>query len=182
MVSTRPPPSPANGRIPYPAAELLAPGDVGLAPSSTAGLVDSRRGSSPGEAVSPSAQPTGLKRLKSMRDRVRDRSRDRTKPVGRDRAGSVAVATLGQHHPDAKDSTERETSTQGLKNWWKTFSANRPATPSPPPYQPSFRHGTATTTTMSTRRVFGVPLQRALSYASMQISTSGPDGSLYVWG
>lgn len=32
------------------------------------------------------------------------------------------------------------------------------------------------------RVVFGVPLEISTQYASVQLSTSGPDDSLYVWG
>jgi hypothetical protein len=35
---------------------------------------------------------------------------------------------------------------------------------------------------VDTRCVFGVPLSENIEYASVQISTAGPDGALYVWG
>jgi hypothetical protein len=35
---------------------------------------------------------------------------------------------------------------------------------------------------IDTRCVFGVPLSESIEYASVQISTAGPDDALYVWG
>jgi hypothetical protein len=35
---------------------------------------------------------------------------------------------------------------------------------------------------IDTRCVFGIPLSESIEYASVQISTAGPDGALYVWG
>lgn len=35
---------------------------------------------------------------------------------------------------------------------------------------------------VDSRCVFGVPLRESIEYASVQISTAGPDGALYVWG
>lgn len=186
-----------TGRIPYPSADTLAPGDVGLAPGGASGSAgagagvgggtggaDIRRGATTSAAT---MQQSGLQRLMSMRTRDRSRDGDRVKP-GRDRAGSVAVATLGHHAEKQKDVNEREQSTQGLKTWWKAFSQRQPpasaATTSVTstggsalPHPPAFRKTVATP-----GKVFGAPLSRVLTFAAMQISTSDPDGSLYVWG
>jgi len=32
------------------------------------------------------------------------------------------------------------------------------------------------------RGVFGIPLAKSIEYASVQVSTAGPEGALYVWG
>jgi hypothetical protein len=119
-----------------------------------------------------------------VRDRSRERSRDRSKPVKRDRAGSVAVASLPSNSKKMTEG-ERETSAQGLKSWWKSFSGNRTPSPPPPPGAGTGGMrvvGTSTATTSAVPVVFRAPLARVLTYASMQISTSRLDGSLYVWG
>lgn len=73
--------------------------------------------------------------------------------------------------------TEREKNTQGLKTWWKSFTQG-----SGPERNTTERSFRPPTTTMNTRRVFGADLRRVLTFAAMQISTSAPDGTLYVWG
>lgn len=55
-----------------------------------------------------------------------------------------------------------------LKSWWKGFRE-----------KDGKGKGKADS---NTSQVFAVPLETSLSCASVQISTAGPDGSLYVWG
>ena len=107
MVSARPPPAPARGRIAYPSATAYTPGDV-------------------------AHSPAYLK-------------------------GSEPVQPITSRDSDAERA-------QGLKTWWKTFR-ERPEGSSDPG-----------------RGVFGVPLAESIDYASVQISTAGQDGALYVWG
>ncbi|OCF75947.1 rho GTPase activator [Kwoniella mangroviensis CBS 8886] len=111
MVSTRPSPTPARGRIPYPTAATYTPGDSNTSP-----------------------------------------------------------AYLGASEPIQKTTSrdsERERRVQGLKNWWKGFrESEQSGGPSNAPR----------------RGVFGEPLAESIEYASVQVSTNGPDGSLYVWG
>lgn len=52
---------------------------------------------------------------------------------------------------------------QGLKTWWKGVR-DKPEHPE------------------DHKAVFGEPLAESVKYASVQISTAGSDGKLYVWG
>lgn len=109
---------------------------------------------------------------------------------GHDSEGAAAVPpkqetlpSQGQSNPlqrikSPSGMTEREKNTQGLKTWWKSFTQS-PSVPERNVHERSFRPPTMT---MTTRRVFGADLRRVLSFAAMQISTSAPDGTLYVWG
>ncbi|WRT68463.1 uncharacterized protein IL334_005439 [Kwoniella shivajii] len=106
MVSTRPSPTPARGRIPYPSATTYTPGDADNSP-----------------------------------------------------------AYLGASEPIRKTSS-RDSDRQGLKTWWKGFREQEGNEP----------------TNATGRGVFGEYLADSIEYASVQVSTSGPDGSLYVWG
>ncbi|KLT39469.1 RhoGAP-domain-containing protein, partial [Cutaneotrichosporon oleaginosum] len=124
MVSSRPSPSPARGRVPYPSADTYIPGD----------------------------------------DKVQEQPE----------APESSTKELIMERKTSREMTEREQSSLSLRNWWKTFK-----TSSEPVPERSFRRAPQT---MNTRRVFGVSLSRVLTYAAMQISTSAPDGSLYVWG
>ncbi|WWC93526.1 hypothetical protein V866_000361 [Kwoniella sp. B9012] len=109
MVSTRPSPTPARGRIPYPTAATYTPGDSNTSP-----------------------------------------------------------AYLGASEPIQKTTSrdsERERRVQGLKNWWKGFrESEQSGGPSNAPR----------------RGVFGEPLAESIEYASVQVSTNGPDGSLVI--
>ncbi|WVR00062.1 hypothetical protein IAU59_007204 [Kwoniella sp. CBS 9459] len=112
MVSARPPPTPAKGRIPYPSAATYTPGDANTSP-----------------------------------------------------------AYLGASEPIRKTTSrdsDRERRTQGLKTWWKGFREHEKEEE-----EEAQAAGPG---------VFGVPLAQSIEYASVQVSTSGPDGSLYVWG
>lgn len=109
MVSARPPPNPAKGRIAYPSASTYTPGDRGNSPDYLG------------------ASPPMSKTLS------RDSDKERA---------------------------------QGLKTWWKSFrDKNEP-----------------TQDSSDDRQVFGIALAESLQYASVQISTAGTDGELYVWG
>jgi hypothetical protein len=107
MVSTRPPPQPAQGRSAYPSATAYTPGDANTSPS----------------------YQEPLARKTSRRESAAD-----------------------------KDA-------QGIKTWFKGFKEVREED------DHHQHHG-----------VFGVPLAESLVYASVHISTAGPDGELYVWG
>jgi hypothetical protein len=107
MVSTRPSPNPAKGRIAYPVAAPYVPGDSDNSPTYLGG-------------------PDGIRKVTS-----RDSDKERA---------------------------------QALKQWWKGFK-DRPETKQ-----------------ADQKGVFGMPLSESIEYASVQISTAGPDGALYVWG
>ncbi|KAK4688433.1 GTPase-activating protein SAC7, partial [Tremellales sp. Uapishka_1] len=113
MVSTRPSPAPAKGRIAYPSATGYTAGDAHTSPTYE------------GESSQPLAKVVS-----------------------------------------PQSASEREKNVQGLKTWWKGFGgkADEP------------------TKASDVGGVFGVPLHESLEYASVQISTAGPDGELYVWG
>ncbi|RXK41103.1 hypothetical protein M231_01506 [Tremella mesenterica] len=103
-------------------------------------------------------------------------------PQGRVAYPSVTNYVAGDHatSPDyhgssapmtkvkSNNSSDHERS-QGLKSWWKGFRD---------------RSGSSGSEAKVTddRLVFGVPLHESIRYAAVQISTAGPDGSLYVWG
>ncbi|OWZ61765.1 rho GTPase activator [Cryptococcus neoformans] len=110
MVSTRPSPTPARGRVAYPSAANYTPGDANNSPAYLS-------------ASSP---------VKEVSSRESDKER-----------------------------------AQGLKTWWKGFREREAAG------DKQWSDG---------RVVFGVPLEISTQYASVQLSTSGPDDSLYVWG
>ncbi|WWC90649.1 uncharacterized protein L201_005585 [Kwoniella dendrophila CBS 6074] len=113
MVSARPSPTPARGRIPYPTAATYVPGDTDNSPT-----------------------------------------------------------YLGASEPIKKTTSrdsDRERRVQGLKTWWKGFREDEKLENGP-------------SSSGSRRGVFGEPLSESIEYASVQVSTSGPDGSLYVWG
>lgn len=153
-----------------------------VTPPPTATVADpDRRGSgSSSDAANANAGPSGLRRLRSMRDRARGREprdpSDQLNPpaTAAARRGSLRRASGQSETSRERELSERERNMQGLKTWWKAFSTGQR-----PPAQQSFRPAPRT---MTTRTVFGVPLNKMLSYASMQISTSAPDGSLFVWG
>lgn len=107
MVSTRPSPAPAGGRVAYPSAATYIPGDAKNAP------------------VYLNAPP-----VKEISSPESDKER-----------------------------------AQGLKTWWK-----------------GFRERESVGDKGDGRVVFGVPLEISTQYASVQLSTNGPDDSLYVWG
>ncbi|WVW85559.1 hypothetical protein I302_107597 [Kwoniella bestiolae CBS 10118] len=111
MVSARPPPNPAKGRIPYPSAATYVPGDTDNSPTYLGS----------------------------------------TEPIQK----------------TASRDSERERRVQGLKNWWKGFRENEQS---------------GGQSSGARRGVFGEPLAESIEYASVQVSTNGPDGSLYVWG
>ncbi|CAK9784373.1 unnamed protein product [Cutaneotrichosporon oleaginosum] len=207
MVSSRPSPSPARGRVPYPSADTYIPGDVGVTPALNieAGLAppsaaDAAQAPSASTSPTPSpAPPTpttedsemnkeggvagGLRRLASRRRSTRDKEKgkdkdnkdkDKDKVQEQPEAPESSTKELIMERKTSREMTEREQSSLSLRNWWKTFK-----TSSEPVPERSFRRAPQT---MNTRRVFGVSLSRVLTYAAMQISTSAPDGSLYVWG
>lgn len=113
------------------------------------------------------------------------------------RSGSTSVAEARQYAFDAhpKDAKEKakEVGERGasLKAWWKGF-AKAPA----PNHGQSTGAGSSTSPTNTSSSggggglaagsaaglIFGVPLVTSLKNASVQISTAGPDGALYVWG
>lgn len=110
------------------------------------------------------------------------------------RSGSTSVAEARKHafdtHPkDAKEKA-KEVGERGasLKAWWKGFAkqptaaagAGGPSSATSPTTSTSATSSAATATTSGP--VFGVPLATSLQHASVQISTAGADGALYVWG
>lgn len=126
MVSTRPSPTPAKGRISYPSATNYTAGD---------------------EDESPSMIPTAA-----------------AQPESRDESTTARTRKISRGASDLEPirSRDSERDGMGLKQWWKGFR-DRP------------EHGTGP-------HVFGVPLSESIQYASVQISTAGPDGNLFVWG
>lgn len=206
MVSARPSPAPARGRIPYPSADSYVPGDAGVTPAlnSEAGPPSPSAGgsgaaqqaihtSSSSSAATPApATPAteesdmgkeggvggGLRRLASVRRRsTREKEKEKEKEKERERDKDLQESP--EHETSAapketREMSEREQNTLGLKTWWKNFTQR-----DIPPAEKSFRRAPQT---MNTRRVFGVSLGRVIDYAGMEISTSAPDGSLYVWG
>jgi hypothetical protein len=115
----------------------------------------------------------GLRRLASRRRSTRDKEKGKDKAQEPD-APEPSSKEPPMERKTSREMTEREESSLNLKNWWKSFKSR-----DQPPAERSFRRAPQT---MNTRRVFGVSLSRVLTYAAMQISTSAPDGSLYVWG
>ncbi|BEJ17278.1 hypothetical protein CspHIS471_0606790 [Cutaneotrichosporon sp. HIS471] len=199
MVSSQPSPAPVRGCVSYPSADSYLPGDVGVTPAvntearlALPSAANNAPNGSPNSSATPSpAPPTsstedsdmnkeggvagGLRRLASRRRSTRDKEKGKEK----DKAQELeAPEPLPKEPPVerklSRQMTEREQSSMSLKNWWKSFKSR-----DQPPTERSFRRAPQT---MNTRRVFGVPLSRVLTYAAMQISTSAPDGSLYVWG
>lgn len=117
----------------------------------------------------------GLRRLASRRRSTRDKEKgkDKDKAQEHEMSGSPSKAPPTERKL-SREMTEREASSMSLKNWWKAFKSR-----DQPPAERSFRRASQA---VNTRRVFGVPLSRVLTYAAMQISTSASDGSVYVWG
>jgi len=122
MVSARPPPNPARGRISYPSAVNYTSGDADASPV--------YHGSEPIQIVS-------------------------SQDEDRDHAGSP-----------------------GLKTWFKSFGRDRSDSQSSADGYASGGKGGAS----RYPGVFGVELRESIEYASVQISTTGDDGALYVWG
>lgn len=118
----------------------------------------------------------GLRRLASVRKKsTREKDKDKEKERDKDREKESREAAGSHDHPkESTQMSEREQNTLGLRTWWKGFTQRDTL-----PTERSFRRAPQT---MNTRRVFGVSLPRVLTYAAMQISTSAPDASLYVWG
>lgn len=84
--------------------------------------------------------------------------------------------------PVTSSGSERERNVQGLKSWWKGFSQQQQQQSSSSSFQGKTAATSASGALADSRRVFGVPLVESLEYASVQVSTAGPNGSLYVWG
>lgn len=175
MPSTRPPPAPARGRVAYPAADAYTAGDAGAQPT----LGESS--TTQAQAIQAQAQAQAQAQRQSHED-------DKPISTGGGAVGLLRRRTTTKRKPAAPppatgdsssnearpDMTEREKSTQGLKNWWKAFSSSNP--------KPQAAAPTRVPVTMNTRRQFGVPLHTVLQYAGMSISTQAPDGSLNMWG
>ncbi|WWD19119.1 hypothetical protein CI109_103577 [Kwoniella shandongensis] len=122
MVSTRPSPTPARGRIAYPSAANYTPGDADNSPA--------------------------------------------------------YLGASGPIHKTTSRDSDRERA-QGLKTWWKGFREKERAEQS---HTGGLSKALGNVLMSGGRGVFGVPLSESIEYASVQVSTSGPDGSLYVWG
>ncbi|WVQ82115.1 hypothetical protein IAT38_004243 [Cryptococcus sp. DSM 104549] len=118
MVSARPPPTPAGGRVAYPTAPTYTPGDADNSPA----------------YLSPSS-------------------------------GAIKK-TL------SRDSEKERAQGQGMWGWFRSF---REKEQQPQQNDRRRRQG-------DDQGVFGVPLQQSMKYASAQVSTTGQDGALYVWG
>lgn len=93
--------------------------------------------------------------------------------------------------PPNSDGIERvmsnESDKAGLMTWFKGFrdrSASEPQRMGMFPIQEGGRDIVIIRIRLmlDTRSVFGVPLSESIEYASVQISTAGPDDALYVWG
>ncbi|KAL7415513.1 Rho GTPase activation protein [Mrakia frigida] len=94
----------------------------------------------------------------------------------------------------AGESSGGEETGKGLKEWWNKFkSSGKGAGAASTPglaatrsrsRERTYQSTTATTSTAPTegRPVFSMPLSEAITYASITISTPGPDGTFYVWG
>lgn len=88
----------------------------------------------------------------------------------------VSPAYLGASDSVSKSPTRQTDldSAQGLKTWWKGFN--------PKPDVKGMAVICSDLLIADERGVFGVSLSDSIRYASVQISTAGPDGALYVWG
>ena len=110
--------------------------------------------------------------------------------------------TGGYMSESEADKDKDRTQTQGLKSWWKGFierekttttagsgtdderaTKQRGAGSDEPVSSPGVSAGSgAGKGEEGGKKVFGVPLAESIDYASVQVSTVGEDGSLYVWG
>lgn len=73
---------------------------------------------------------------------------------------------------------EKEKTTKALKTWWKGFVGGDKEKKEEADDKDAFSEKVVP----QPNGVFGVQLAKSLEYASVQISTTRPDGSLYVWG
>ena len=157
MVSARPPPSPAQGRVAYPSAANYTSGDYDASPD----YLDAHG--------SPSAPITKVKSSDS--DGERGQGLKTWWKGFRERSGSASgAAALGS----------------GGQTRRICMCFLRPLPNPSGRSRPLHGHGEdgrmAGADYIADRGVFGVPLQESIQYAAVQISTAGQDGSLYVWG
>ena len=75
-----------------------------------------------------------------------------------------------------------ESDKAGLMTWFKGFRDRSASEPQRMGMSDSLDKVVEWGLMVDTRCVFGVPLSESIEYASVQISTAGPDDALYVWG
>ena len=135
MVSARPPPNPARGRISYPTAVNYTSGDADASP------------------VYHGAEP-------------------------------IPTPSHAQHQAQSSQDEDRDhAGSPGLKTWFKSLGRDRSdSQTSADGYMSGGKGGGGGGGGGKYPGVFGVELRESIEYASVQISTTGDDGALYVWG
>jgi len=91
--------------------------------------------------------------------------------------GSEPIHAVTSQAVSSQDEDRDHAGSPGLKTWFKSLGRDRSDSQTSADGYVSGRSGGS-----KYPGVFGVELKESIEYASVQISTTGTDGALYVWG